>query len=47
MCGILLIYKEDYINDAATVAIRVISDRIDCINDIEVFTQDADYKCRK
>jgi hypothetical protein len=44
MCGILSIYKEDCINDAATVTARAISDRINCINSIEVFTQDADYK---
>ena len=44
MCGISSIYKEDCMDDAATVAARAISDRIDCIDGIEVFTQDADYK---
>jgi hypothetical protein len=44
MCGISSIYKEDCMDDAATVAARAISDRIDCIDDIEVFTQDADYE---
>ena len=44
MCGISLIYKEDCIDDAVTVAARAISNKIDCINNIKVFTQDADYK---
>jgi hypothetical protein len=44
MCGISSIYKEDCMDDAATVAARAISDRIDCIDGIEVFTQDADYE---
>jgi hypothetical protein len=44
MCDILSIYKEDYIDDVATVATRAISDRINCINGIEVFTQDTNYK---
>jgi hypothetical protein len=44
MCGISSIYKEDCIDDAATVVTRAISDRIDCIDGIEVFTQDADYE---
>jgi hypothetical protein len=44
MCGISSIYKEDCMDNAATVATRAISDKIDCINSIKVFTQNADYE---
>ena len=48
MGGILSIYKEDYIDSAATIAIRAMSGntvgagRINCNYNIEVFMQDAD-----
>jgi len=49
MCGISSIYKEDSIEDAATIAVRAMNGntagagRIDCIDGIEVFTQDAEF----
>ena len=50
MCGISSIYKDDCIEDAAMVSARAMNSnttrdgRIDSINGIEVFTQDAEFE---
>ena len=50
MCGISSIYKDDCIEDAAMVSARAMNGnttgdgRIDSINGIEVFTQDAEFE---